>query len=95
MKKKDKEIISYIFSNKSKREVRKVYFENDFLFFCFYYFPLEFIHALADFQVDYIESLEDGLNIFFAGFRECWKSTILTLYYTYVICYRRLKKEKR
>jgi hypothetical protein len=71
MKKKDKEIISYIFSNRSKREVRRVYFENDFLFFCFYYFPLEFIHALADFQIDYIESLEDGLNIFFAGFREC------------------------
>lgn len=91
MKKKDKEIISYIFSNRSKREVRRVYFENDFLFFCFYYFPLEFIHTLADFQIDYIESLEDGLNIFFAGFRECWKSTILTLYYTYVICYRKRK----
>ncbi|PZM86477.1 hypothetical protein DLH72_00845 [Candidatus Gracilibacteria bacterium] len=89
MKQKDKEIVDYIFSKNSKSKVRKAYFENDFLLFCFYYFPHEFLHALADFQIEYIENLEDGLNVFFVGFRECGKSMILTQYYVYCICYRK------
>ena len=89
MKQKDKEIVDYIFSKNSKSKVRKLYFENDFLLFCFYYFPWEFLHALADFQIEYIENLEDWLNIFFVGFRECWKSMILTQYYIYCICYKK------
>lgn len=89
MKQKDKEIVDYIFSKNSKSKVRKLYFENDFLLFCFYYFPWEFLHALADFQIEYIENLEDWMNIFFVGFRECWKSMILTQYYIYCICYKK------
>lgn len=89
MKQKDKEIVDYIFSKNSKSKVRKAYFENDFLLFCFYYFPHEFLHALADFQIEYIENLEDWLNVFFVWFRECWKSMILTQYYVYCICYRK------
>lgn len=89
MKQKDKEIVEYIFSEKSKSKVRKAYFEKDFLLFCFYYFPEEFLHALASFQIEYIENLEDWFNIFFVWFRECWKSMILTQYYVYCICYKR------
>lgn len=89
MKQKDKEIVDYIFSKNSKSKVRKAYFEKDFLLFCFYYFPEEFLHALADFQIEYIESLEDWLNVFFVWFRECWKSMILTQYYVYCICYQK------
>lgn len=89
MRKRDKSIIKFIFSEKSKKQHRVAYFEKDFLYFCFYYFPGEFNHALAGFQIEYIETLENGIDVFFVGFRESVKTTFLTMYYSYVICYKK------
>lgn len=87
MKQRNKEIIWFIFSEKSKAIHRKEYFKKDFLSFCFYYFPWEFNHPLAPFHFEYVETLEDWTDVFFVWFRECWKSMFLTLYYVYVILY--------
>ncbi len=86
---RDTDIIQFIFSRKSKQEHRVAYFENDFLYFCFYYFPGEFNHPLADFQKEYCEDLQNGKDVFFVGFRESAKTTFLTMYYVWLICYRK------
>lgn len=87
MKKRDEKIIAFIFSKDSKSFHRKEYFYSDFLSWCFYYFPGEFNHPLAPFHFEYVETLEDWTDVFFVGFRECWKSMFLTMYYVYVILY--------
>ena len=87
MKKRNKKLILFIFSEESKSVHRKEYFKNDFLYFCFYYFPGEFNHPLASFHFDYVETLESWTDVFFVWFRECAKSMFLTMYYVYIIVY--------
>ena len=89
MRKRNPDIIKFLFSEKSQTIHRKTYFENDFMFFCLYYFPREFLHPLADFQKEYMEDLEKSKNVFFVWFRECGKSMILTLYYVWVLVFRK------
>lgn len=87
MKQTDEKLVWFIFSIDSKKEHRITFFECEFLLWCFYYFPGEFNHPLAPFHFEYVETLEDGIDVFFVGFRECWKSMFLTMYYVYVILY--------
>jgi len=87
MKQRDEKLIWFIFSKKSKKDHRVVFFEYEFLFWCFYYFPWEFNHPLAEFHFEYVETLEDWTDVFFVWFRECWKSMFLTMYYAWVIIY--------
>jgi len=87
MKKRNEKLILFIFSEESKSIHRKEYFKNDFLYFCFYYFPGEFNHPLASFHFDYVETLESWTDVFFVWFRECAKSMFLTMYYVYIIVY--------
>ncbi len=89
MKERNQKLIAFIFSKESKSIHRKEYFNNDFLDWCFYYFPWEFNHPLAPFHFTYVETLEDWTDIFFVWFRECAKSMFLTMYYTWVILYRK------
>lgn len=87
MKERDKELIAFIFSKDSNKLHRKEYFRSDFLNFCFYYFSWEFNHPLAPFHFEYVETLEDGTDVFFVWFRECAKSMFITMYYVWVIIY--------
>lgn len=87
MKERDQEIIWFIFSENSKKEHRVVFFELGFLYWCLYYFPWEFNHALANFHIEYTGTLEDWTDVFFVWFRECAKTMFLTMYYVWVIIY--------
>lgn len=89
MKQRDEKLVWFIFSENSKKEHRVAFFEFEFLLWCFYYFPGEFNHPLAQFHFEYCETLEDGTDVFFVWFRECAKSMFLTMYYVYVIIYKK------
>lgn len=89
MKQTDEKLVWFIFSEDSKKEHRITFFECEFLLWCFYYFPGEFNHPLATFHFEYCETLEDWTDVFFVGFRECAKSMFLTMYYVWVILYRK------
>ena len=87
--KRDRALLSYLFTNPDKIFLRKEYFKWDFLSFCLYYFPNEFTHPLAEFHMDYLDELQKMNNIFFVWFRECAKTMFLTYYYIYVIVYQK------
>ena len=89
MKQRDQELLDFIFSKDSTAIHRVAFFEFDFLSWLLFHFPGEFDHAMANFQIEYCETLEDGMDVFFVGFRECAKSMILTYYYVWVICYKK------
>lgn len=83
------EIIEYIFSKKSHKENRVAFFENEFLLWCVYHFKDDFTHTIAEFQKEYTTALQNWDDIFFVGFRWCSKSTLLTMYYAWVIIYQK------
>lgn len=90
-KSQEEKIREYIFTKPSAIKARVLYFESDFVDFMLYYFPREFYHDLAPFQVSYSYDLQGNKNVLFEGFRECAKSMILRYYYVYCICYRKRK----
>jgi|GEM_PF-1581620 hypothetical protein len=63
--KRDRELLSYLFTNPDKILLRKEYFKGDFLSFCLYYFPNEFTHPLAPFHKEYLSDLQVMKNVFF------------------------------
>ena len=87
--KRDRELLSYLFTNPDKILLRKEYFKGDFLSFCLYYFPNEFTHPLAPFHKEYLSDLQVMKNVFFVWFRECAKTMFLTYYYIYCIVYQK------
>lgn len=89
IEKEREKIIEYIFSWKSHEKNRVSFFENEFLLWCIYHFPWDFVHVIADFQKEYAQDLSDWLDVFFVWFRWCSKSTLLTMYYAWVIIYQK------
>ncbi|NDK09767.1 hypothetical protein GW846_03230 [Candidatus Gracilibacteria bacterium] len=85
----ESDILNYIFRNPKAKKSRVLILESRFIEFMEYYFPREFYHEMAPFQINYSKDLQNGEDIIFVGFRECAKSMILRYYYVWCICYRK------
>jgi hypothetical protein len=87
--KRDPEILDYIFTHEEKIKLRTDYFERDFMAYCWYYFPHEFVHPVAQVQEEYCYDLQNLHDVFAVTFREFAKTMFLIMYYSWVIAYRK------
>lgn len=81
-----KELRDYIYS---QSKLRVKYFENNFFAFMLFYFTNSFWKKSADFHKKYAKDLQNGLNILFIWFRECWKTVILKYFIIWCIVYKK------
>lgn len=74
---------------------RRYYFNNDFYFYCQYYFREYFTFDTPEVLEKIYDVLEDGKNVFIEGFRGSAKTTIAQMYVSRCIAYKKRRNIMR